>query len=166
MRQVQHFLAAHGDSRFVWMNRAQDDHRPNVPHRAGFKQHVKRDERRTPIASDREYYAEFGGTMSADDAESVETEYLIEAAGFRKDVCAGFDHKVVAKALMKRGVLMPRSDGYPYRQEYIPGHGKFMVYACCRPSSRLSCELHRRRPRGRGRAFLCAAYLARASKLL
>ncbi|WP_260428286.1 hypothetical protein [Burkholderia sp. Bp9031] len=33
-----------------------------------------------------------------------------------------------AKALMKRGVLMPRSDGYPYRQEYIPGHGKFMVY--------------------------------------
>lgn len=128
VRQVQHFLAAHGDNRFVWMNRAQDDHRPNVPHRAGFKQHVKRDERRTPIASDREYYAEFGGKMSADDAESVETEYLIEAAVFRKDVCAGFDHKIVAKALMKRGVLMPRSDGYPYRQEYIPGHGKFMVY--------------------------------------
>lgn len=128
VRQVQHFLAAHGDNRFVWMNRAQDDHRPNVPHRAGFKQHVKRDERRTPIVSDREYYAEFGGKMSADDAESVETEYLIEAAVFRKDVCAGFDHKIVAKALMKRGVLMPRSDGYPYRQEYIPGHGKFMVY--------------------------------------
>lgn len=128
VRQVLHFLVAHGDNRFVWMNRAQDDHRPNVPHRAGFKQHVKRGERRTTIGSDREYYAEFGGKMSADDAESVETEYLIEAAVFRKDVCAGFDHKMVAKALMKRGVLMPRSDGYPYRQEYIPGHGKFMVY--------------------------------------
>ncbi len=128
MKSGKSSLAAHGDNRFVWMNRAQDDHRPNVPHRAGFKQHVKRDERRTPIASDREYYAEFGGKMSADDAESVETEYLIEAAVFRKDVCAGFDHKIVAKALMKRGVLMPRSDGYPYRQEYIPGHGKFMVY--------------------------------------
>ncbi|WP_186177978.1 DUF927 domain-containing protein [Burkholderia gladioli] len=128
VRQVLHFLVAHGDNRFVWMNRAQDDHRPNVPHRAGFKQHVKRGERRTTIGSDREYYAEFGDKMSADDAESVETEYLIEAAVFRKDVCAGFDHKMVAKALMKRGVLMPRSDGYPYRQEYIPGHGKFMVY--------------------------------------
>ncbi|WP_186061359.1 DUF927 domain-containing protein [Burkholderia gladioli] len=128
VRQVLHFLVAHGDNRFVWMNRAQDDHRPNVPHRAGFKQHVKRGERRTTIGSDREYYAEFGGKMSADDAESVETEYLIEAAVFRKDVCAGFDHKMVAKALMKRGVLMARSDGYPYRQEYIPGHGKFMVY--------------------------------------
>ncbi|MGN3966900.1 DUF927 domain-containing protein [Burkholderia gladioli] len=128
VRQVLHFLVAHGDNRFVWMNRAQDDHRPNVPHRAGFKQHVKRGERRTTIGSDREYYAEFGGKMSADDAESVETEYLIEAAVFRKDVCAGFDHKMVTKALMKRGVLMARSDGYPYRQEYIPGHGKFMVY--------------------------------------
>ncbi|WP_029444240.1 DUF927 domain-containing protein, partial [Burkholderia pseudomallei] len=101
VRQVLHFLVAHGDNRFVWMNRAQDDHRPNVPHRAGFKQHVKRNERRTAIASDREYYAEFGGKMSADDAEHVETEYLIEAAVFRKDVCAGFDHKMVAKALMK-----------------------------------------------------------------
>ncbi|WP_186019140.1 hypothetical protein [Burkholderia gladioli] len=26
-----------------------------------------------------------------------EAEYLIEAAVFRKDVCAGFDHKIVAK---------------------------------------------------------------------
>ncbi|WP_175772819.1 DUF927 domain-containing protein [Paraburkholderia phenazinium] len=128
VRQVLHFLVAHGDNRFVWMNRAQDDHRPNVPHRAGFKQHVKQGEHRTPIASDSQYYAEFGGKMTDEDAGNVETEYLIEAAVFRKDVCAGFDHKAVAEALIKRGVLLPRSDGYPYRQERIPGHGKFMVY--------------------------------------
>ncbi|AIO67926.1 hypothetical protein DM82_383 [Burkholderia oklahomensis] len=71
--------------------------------------------------------------MSTGDAEHVETEYLIEAAVFCKDMCAGFDHKMVVKALMKHGVLMPRSDGYPYRQEYVPGYGKFMVYRV-RPS--------------------------------
>lgn len=71
-------------------------------HRAGFKQHVKRGERPTATASDREHYAEFGDKMSADDAQHVETE-SIEAAVFRKAVCAGFDHKMVALALMKRG---------------------------------------------------------------
>ncbi|ABC34170.1 conjugal transfer protein TraC [Burkholderia thailandensis] len=72
-------------------------------HRAGFKQHVNHAERPTAVASDREYYAEFGDKMSADDAEHVETEYPIGAAVFRKAVCAGFDHKMVAPALMKRG---------------------------------------------------------------
>lgn len=75
---------------------------------------VRRDEPRTSIVSDRVCYDEFGGKMSADDAESVETGYPIEVPVFRKDVCAGFHHKIVAKALVKRGVLMPRSDGYPY----------------------------------------------------
>ncbi|ALL66130.1 DNA primase, phage-associated [Paraburkholderia caribensis MBA4] len=128
VRQVLHFLVTHGDNRFVWMNRAQDDHRPNVPHRAGFKQQVKRGDTDHAVTTDKDYYAEFGSKMSADDADHVETEYLIEAAVFRKDVCNGFDHRMVAKALLKRGVLRPRNDGYPYRQEYIPGHGKFMVY--------------------------------------
>lgn len=33
-----------------------------------------------------------------------EAEYLIEAAVFRKDVCAGFDHKIVAKG----GIFIPK----------------------------------------------------------
>ncbi|AJY21544.1 inner membrane domain protein [Burkholderia ambifaria AMMD] len=74
--------------------------------------------------------------------------------------------KIVAKALMKLGVLMPRSDGYPYRQEYIPGHGKFMVYRVLPSIFTHDCERRRRRPVGRWRAFLCVAFLARASKLL
>lgn len=65
---------------------------------------ASREARRAPTAtaSDREHYAEFGDKMSADDAKHVETE-SIEAAVFRKAVCAGFDHKMVALALMKRG---------------------------------------------------------------
>ncbi len=128
LRQVVHFLVAHGDNRFIWINRAQDDHRPNAPHRAGFKRLVKRDESHTAISSDKDYYAEFGEKMSTQDAEHVETEYLIETEVFRKDVCAGFDHKMVALALLKRRVLMPRSDGSLSRQERIPGLGKFMFY--------------------------------------
>ncbi|WP_181448123.1 hypothetical protein, partial [Burkholderia pseudomallei] len=47
----------------------------------------------------------------------------------RTEVCAGLDHRIVEKALIKRGVLMPRSDGRPYRQEHIPGlTKKLMVY--------------------------------------
>ncbi len=129
VRQVLHFLVAHGDNRFVWMNRAQDDHRPNAPHRAGWKRLVKHDKSSIAIESDQAYYAEFGEKMSAEDAESVETEYLIESTVFRKEVCAGYDHRIVEKALMKRGVLMLRSDGRPYRQEHIPGMTKkLMVY--------------------------------------
>lgn len=129
VRQVLHFLVAHGDNRFVWMNRAQDDHRPNAPHRAGWKRLVKHDKSSIAIESDQAYYAEFGEKMSAEDAESVETEYLIELTVFRKEVCAGYDHRIVEKALMKRGVLMLRSDGRPYRQEHIPGMTKrLMVY--------------------------------------
>ncbi|ARK88781.1 DUF927 domain-containing protein [Burkholderia pseudomallei] len=128
VRQVRYFLAAHGDNRFVWMHRSKDDHRPNVPHRAGWKRLLKRSQRDTAIASDHDYYTEFGDKMSADDAENVETEYLIESSVFREEVCAGFDYKMVAEALKKRGVLRPRSDGYPYRKEDIPGHGPAMVY--------------------------------------
>ncbi|MCL4669122.1 hypothetical protein LV484_20120, partial [Burkholderia pseudomallei] len=128
VRQVQHFLAAHGDNRFVWMHRSKDDHRPNVPHRAGWKRLLKRSKRDTAIASDQDYYTEFGDKMSADDAENVETEYLIESSVFREEVCAGFDYKMVAEALKKRGVLRPRTDGYAYRKEDIPGHGPAMVY--------------------------------------
>lgn len=35
---------------------------------------------------------------------------------------------VVLYARRETESALPRSDGYPYRQEYIPGHGKFMVY--------------------------------------
>ncbi|MDN7176702.1 DUF927 domain-containing protein [Caballeronia sp. SEWSISQ10-4 2] len=129
VRQVIHFLVAHGDNRFLLIDRAHDDHRPNVPHRAGFKQRIKRGSSAdVAISTNKDYYTEFGNEMSADDAEAVELEYLIEKEVFRKEVCAGFDHKMVAKALIKRGVLMPRTDGYPYRRERIKGHGHFMVY--------------------------------------
>ncbi len=69
-----------------------------------------------------------GDKMRTQDTEHVETKYLIETEVFRKDVCADFDHKMVARALLKRRVLMPRSDGSLSRQERIPGLGKFMFY--------------------------------------
>ncbi|MFL9871362.1 DUF927 domain-containing protein [Paraburkholderia megapolitana] len=125
IRQVVHFLVAHGDNRFVWMQRAHDDHRPNVPNRAGFRKHVKPG---ADITTNRDYVREYGEKMNGADAEATEVEYWIEAEVFRKEVCTGFDHHMVARALIKRGVLMPRSDGPAYRQERVPGHGKFMVY--------------------------------------
>ncbi|WP_200908726.1 DUF927 domain-containing protein [Caballeronia mineralivorans] len=125
VRQVVHFLMAHGDNRFVWMQRAHDDHRPNVPHRAGFKRYVKPG---VEVTTNRDYIQEYGDKMSSADADVTEVEYWIEKEVFRKEVCAGFDPSAVAKALIKRGVLMPRQDGYPYRQERVPGHSRCMVY--------------------------------------
>jgi putative DNA primase/helicase len=106
LRQVRGFLEAHGDARFTWVQRVDDDHAGRTMHRAGFKRCISEDR---PVNSDREYVAEYGQKMGNADAERSDTEYLILTEPFRKEVCGGFDHRAVARLLADVGAL--RSEG-------------------------------------------------------
>ncbi|SEJ77895.1 putative DNA primase/helicase [Paraburkholderia tropica] len=106
LRQVRGFLEAHGDARFTWVQRVDDDHAGRTMHRAGFKRSISDDR---PVNSDREYVAEYGQKMANADAERSDTEYLILTEPFRKEVCGGFDHRAVARLLADVGAL--RSEG-------------------------------------------------------
>lgn len=108
LRQVRGFLEAHGDARFTWVQRVDDDHAGKTMHRAGFKRFVSADK---PVNSDREYMAEYGEKMSAADAERSDTEYLILTEPFRKEVCGGFDHRAVARLLADMGALKREGSG-------------------------------------------------------
>lgn len=108
LRQVRGFLEAHGDARFTWVQRVDDDHAGKTMHRAGFKRPVSADK---PVNSDREYMAEYGEKMSPADAERSDTEYLILTEPFRKEVCGGFDHRAVARLLADVGALKSEGSG-------------------------------------------------------
>lgn len=108
LRQVRGFLEAHGDARFTWVQRVDDDHAGKTMHRAGFKRSVSADR---PVNTDREYVAEYGQKMAAADAERSDTEYLILTEPFRTEVCAGFDHRAVARLLIQLGALKTESNG-------------------------------------------------------
>ncbi|SEB76432.1 DUF927 domain-containing protein [Paraburkholderia caballeronis] len=108
IRQVRGFLEAHGDARFTWVQRVDDDHAGKTMHRAGFKRPMSADR---PVNSDREYMAEYGEKMSAADAERSDTEYLVLTEPFRKEVCNGYDHRAVAQLLADVGVLKVEGGG-------------------------------------------------------
>ncbi|MBH9658482.1 DUF927 domain-containing protein [Burkholderia pseudomallei] len=108
IRQVRGFLEAHGDARFTWAQRVDDDHAGKTMHRAGFKRSLSADR---AVNTDREYMAEYGERMAAADAERSDTEYLVLTEPFRNEVCRGFDHRAVARVLADMGVLRPESGG-------------------------------------------------------
>jgi uncharacterized protein (DUF927 family) len=93
IRQVQAFLIAHGESRFVPLR--QDGSRVEgqvVTNRVGW---------RTP-----------NGKTGA--------EFLIEPEMWRTEVCKGLDPKRVAKVLIDRGVLVRRPNGRPTDLARVP----------------------------------------------
>lgn len=58
-----------------------------------------------------------------------EIEYQVLPEAFRRDLCAGFDHRMVAQALVKRGYLTPGSGGHPYTPlRRLPELGQKRVY--------------------------------------
>ncbi|MBH9658414.1 DUF927 domain-containing protein [Burkholderia pseudomallei] len=108
IRQVRGFLEAHGDARFTWVQRVDDDHAGKTMHRAGFKRSLSTDR---AVNTDREYMAEYGEKMTPADAERSDTEYLVLTEPFRNEVCRGFDHRAVARILADMGVLRSESSG-------------------------------------------------------
>ncbi len=102
LRQVRGFLEAHGDARFTWVQRIDDDHAGKTMHRVGFKRLVS-DGR--AVNTNREYMEEYGERIAPADAERSEIEYLMLPEAFRSEVCRGFDHRAVARVLSELGVL-------------------------------------------------------------
>jgi len=65
----------------------------------------------------------------ARDSDGNVTYYYILPQVFRREVCAGFDAKTVAKALLDRGFLDPAGDGRLQKKPRIRGLGTPRVYA-------------------------------------
>jgi putative DNA primase/helicase len=60
--------------------------------------------------------------------EDSNTKYLILTESFRKEVCAGYDSKIVAKELASRGYLIPGDGRNLARREKIEGFNRPRVY--------------------------------------
>lgn len=107
--------------------------------------------------------------------ECMSTQPSVNARRAWLDACAAFEDARVTCGnpdLLRMAAFLERVATALWASDIRTGRSTSPVtanswsIACCRPSSRLSCERRRRRPGGRWRAFLCAAFLARASKLL
>jgi uncharacterized protein (DUF927 family) len=104
LRQVRAFIEAHGASRFQSVHprltSVGEEIPERVPNRAGFKR---------------------------EDAKG-QTEYLVLPEVFRTEVCAGFDYRIVARALADRGYLVCES-GRLMLKPRLPELGTAWVYA-------------------------------------
>lgn len=125
LRQVRHFLGAHGEGRFTWWHRAADDHSAKTLQRAGFRRMVNRDGE--PIKSNGQHFAEFGDRMPAGSGEEVSVEYFVMPEVFREEVCRGFDHQIVAKVLRDHGCLFTDKERLDVKPR-LPGLGNARCY--------------------------------------
>lgn len=126
-RQVRAFLEKHGDARFVWKNRAADDHKPNTMNRAGFKCLVTGDG--IPIITRNDFGREFGDRIGPDAAEAASCDYYVLPQVWRDEVCRGYDHKAVAKLMAALDVLKVEGGSGRYdKRMHIPGVGKVRAY--------------------------------------
>ncbi len=125
LRQVRGFFEAHGDARFIWMQRSTDDRRANVMNRAGYKRLVKGDR---PVSTNAEYMAEFGEQIDSANAAQAETEFFVLPTVFRDELCKGLDHRAVVRTLIEQNILTVDAEGRPDRLIRIPGAGRARVY--------------------------------------
>jgi putative DNA primase/helicase len=126
-QKVIGFFQAHGDARFTWWHRANDDHKPNTINRAGFKRMLNQDG--TAINSNADHHKAYGDKMHPDDAEQSSQEYFVFSEVFREEICKGFNPKTVTRLLIERGLLVTDSDGSATRKERLPGMGPARVYS-------------------------------------
>lgn len=98
LAQVRAFLEANGEARFSPWEPR--EHGPRTINRAGFRR----------------------------DSEMDGPEWMIETEAWRREVCAGFDPRAVAKLLVELGVIRPDSDGAATRKERLPDGRHARVY--------------------------------------
>ena len=104
MRAVRSFLELHGEGRFQWWHRAADDRAPKALSRAGFRKLVHGDRE---VESTVGFESVYGGEhMTSQQAEESHAVYYVLAEVFRKEVCAGYDARAVAKLLARHGHLV------------------------------------------------------------
>jgi uncharacterized protein (DUF927 family) len=105
IRQVRRFLEVNGAGRFQ-STKPRHDNQGNIVHertidRAGFR-------------------------VDGEDGEA--SQYLILPEVFRREVCASFDHQMVARALLQRGYL-DREPPHLTKKPRLPEVGRVRVYA-------------------------------------
>jgi uncharacterized protein (DUF927 family) len=104
--QVRAFIEAHGNSRFesAWEPKQEDkegnERETRIINRAGFK---RRD-------------------------EADAWEYLVLVETWRGDICKGHDPRMVAKAMVACGLLIPGNDGKPASAVRVPGYPTMKLY--------------------------------------
>jgi putative DNA primase/helicase len=129
IRQVQGFLQAHGDARFVWWHRALDDRKQNTVNRAGFKRILTK--QGAPISSNADHHRAYGDRMLLDEVEDTELEYFVLPEVFNNEMCKGYSPKMVKKLLMDRNLLVAEGKGDKVRadrNERLPGLGNTRCY--------------------------------------
>ncbi|MFT4195382.1 DUF927 domain-containing protein, partial [Ottowia sp.] len=125
LRQVRRFIELHGEGRFTWWHRANDDHNTKTLNRAGFRRMIN--EAGEPIKRDSQHAAEYGDRMPADLGEAVSVEYFILPETFKAEVCAGFDVQAVCRVLAEHAVLDADSRHYTVKPR-LPGLGLTRCY--------------------------------------
>lgn len=133
LRQVSAFFQAHGNARFTPWHRATDDHAPNTLNRAGLRKLLTEDG--DAINSYEDRHRKFGEAIHPKDSEMMEQEYYVLPEVFRNEICKGFDPNLVARLLVKKGLLIPENDGTKpgekfgaSRKERLPGIGLHRCY--------------------------------------
>jgi putative DNA primase/helicase len=93
LAQVRHWFERHSN-RLAWKDRAErlDDHMPEVPQRAGWKENK-------------------GGILC----------YYVGKETFAREICEGHDSKEAARVLIRRGLLLPDSEGKSTQNVRVPG---------------------------------------------
>jgi putative DNA primase/helicase len=100
--QVREFIERNGEARFSQWHQTDADHKPRTINRAGYRK--------------------------ADDDNGGHVYYILPEV-FRADVCAGFDHRIVARTLRDVRALKCEASGGFTRAERIPAEGrKVRVY--------------------------------------
>jgi putative DNA primase/helicase len=82
----------------------------------------------TPIESNSQWGARFGGEGDSAGGDETSAEYFVLVPAFREHLAGGFDPAFVARVLHKRGHLKPESATRLDRKERLPGIGAARVY--------------------------------------
>lgn len=126
LRHVAAVLTERGEANFPWWHRAADDHRPNSPNRWGLRRLL--DANGGGIETHTDHYVTFGDKISEADAAKASAEYYVLSELFRREICKGFDPRLVSRVLMARGHLMKGEEGRADRKERLPGIGPARCY--------------------------------------
>lgn len=126
LRQVRKFIEQHGEARFTWWHRANDDHNAKTLQRAGYRRMVGSDG--TPIKTDNDHQREYGERMPVSLGENVSVEYFVFSDTFRSEVCAGQDYQAVCRLLIDRGCLIPDKNRSFDCKPRLPGTGPAWCY--------------------------------------
>ena len=97
--QVRRFIEAHGQSRFGPLVNLEGEHDRIIPNRAGFIRERERGR-----------------------------EWLVLPEIWRAEIAAGHDPRLLAQALVDRGMMRVGNDGKPQIKTHIPALGKYRVY--------------------------------------